>query len=109
MAATIAAKASCLPYPYVDDDDDDDIDMVHDAATNTPMSSTPPSPGAPTPLLSILNVVVDHVMMSPSPLEPKEFEHLEAEAMNGQQKQQKHLHLQPDECSGFGEGHVGGG
>ena len=27
----------------------------------------------PTPLLSILNVVVDHVMMEPSPLEPDEF------------------------------------
>eukprot|EP00956_Cyclotella_meneghiniana_P032109 scaffold86674_cov64-Cyclotella_meneghiniana.AAC.2 len=33
-----------------------------------------PSESPPTPLLSILNVVVDHVMIEPCPLEPQEFD-----------------------------------
>ena len=37
-------------------------------------SNTSPSECAPTPLLSILNVVVDHVMVEPCPLEPQEFD-----------------------------------
>ena len=39
------------------------------------------------PLLSILNVVVDHVMMPPSPMEPMEFR--EVCRMNQQQQQQQ--------------------
>lgn len=45
--------------------------------TTPPSQETQDSTIAPTtakdPLLSILNVVVDHVMMPPSPLEPREF------------------------------------
>lgn len=89
MAAAAAVKTFCRPY---DDDDDDDIDMDPDATTTTtPLSSTPPS-SAPQPLLSILNVVVDHVMMSPSPLEPKEF--TTKAGQHSQEHQQ--LLLQPD-------------
>ncbi len=39
----------------------------------TPSGSGSGSGSASTPLLSILNVVVDHVMMPPSPMEPMEF------------------------------------
>eukprot|EP00804_Cyclotella_cryptica_P015105 CCRYP_000678-RA/>CCRYP_000678-RA protein AED:0.04 eAED:0.04 QI:194/1/1/1/0.90/0.83/12/2203/2174 len=46
--------------------------MASKESTQSPCSST--THPASTPLLSILNVVVDHVMMQPCPLEPDEFQ-----------------------------------
>ncbi len=107
--AAAAVKTSSRPHNK--DDDDIDTGEDHDAntTTTTPLSSTPPPPAAAAspPLLSILNVVVDHVMMSPSPLEPKEFSFLEEEARNGRlQQQQQQQQQQQHEPSSFGGGPV---
>ena len=60
-----------------------------------------------TPLLSILNVVVDHVMLPPSPMEPMEFREVcrWRQQQQQQQKQGKEVHCKENgTCNGNEQG-----